>query len=75
MQGGGFAASVVIRLQLSLGVRAQPECRVIVSIVVVVVVVAGYVALTFPTRRRRDEWEQVKKDPNGPWIEIDQTLP
>ena len=41
------------------------------SIIVVAVVVVGYVALTFPTRRRRREWEETKKDPNGPWIEID----
>jgi hypothetical protein len=40
------------------------------SIIVVAVVVAGYVALTFPTRRRRRVWEETKKDPDGPWIEL-----
>jgi hypothetical protein len=34
----------------------------LISIVVVGVVVLGYVALTFPTRRRRQEWEEVRKD-------------
>jgi len=42
-----------------------------IGTIAVVVMVVGYVALAFPTRRRRREWEETKKDPNGPWIEID----
>jgi len=43
----------------------------ITTIAVVAVVVIGYVAMTFPTRKRRREWEEAKKDPNTPPIEID----
>ena len=39
--------------------------------IVVVVVVVGYVALAFPTRKRREEWKELKKKDGPPPIEID----
>jgi type II secretory pathway component PulM len=38
--------------------------------VVIGLVVIAYVAITFPTRRRRRQWEKVKKDPKGPPIDF-----
>jgi hypothetical protein len=42
-----------------------------IPILVVCVVVLGYAVLTFPTRRRRREWMELKKSRDAPPIEVD----